>query len=135
MTRLAVVVLTLVVGVSALAVQNSNSKRTKKSSDSATAAADCTAMTDAAITAAVKEKLSNTASVKDANLDVSTSAGVVTLTGKLKTGALKGVATTQAKRVPCVKRVENKCEVEDKTAPASRSKNSSSKSTKNKNTM
>jgi hyperosmotically inducible periplasmic protein len=134
MKRLAVVVLTMVLVGSALGFQNSNSKKTKKTTGSAPAV-DCSTATDASITAAVKEKLSNTASVKDANLDVSTNGGVVTLTGKLKTGALKGVATSQTKRVPCVKRVDNKCEVEDKTAPASRSKNSGSKSTKNKNSM
>jgi osmotically-inducible protein OsmY len=86
-------------------------------------AVDCSKMTDDQITAAVKDKLAKTPSLKDATINVATSAGVVTLTGKVKTGALKGVATNAAKRVPCVKKVDNKCETEPKPAPMPKNKN------------
>ena len=98
-----------------LAAQNSNMK--PKNAAPKKVMVDCSTMTDDQITAAVKDKLSKTKSVKDAMIDVSTSAGVVTLTGKIKTGGLKGVATSQAKRVACVKKVDNKLEVEMKAAP------------------
>lgn len=69
---------------------------------------------DASIAAAVKAKLSSMPSLKDANIDVSVSDGVATLTGMLKTGGLKGVATNAAKRVPGVKSVKNSIEIEKK---------------------
>jgi osmotically-inducible protein OsmY len=118
MKRITVVLVLLLLTGSAFATQNSNMKPAKKP-----AAVDCSKMTDDQITAAVKDKLSKTKSVKDATIDVATSAGVVTLTGKIKTGGLKGVATSQAKRVACVKKVVNNCEVEMKAAPMAKNKN------------
>lgn len=140
MKKITAVLIVLLLAATAFAAQNSNSKsaktsNTKSSNTKATAkkpAADCSGMSDAQITAAVKEKLSKTPSLKDASIDVATNAGVVTLTGKLKTGGLKGVATNQAKRAStCVKKVDNKIEVESKAAP---SKNAAPKPAKNKNT-
>jgi osmotically-inducible protein OsmY len=127
MKRITVVLVLLLLAGSVFATQNSNMKPAKKSNSNAAAkkppAVDCSKMTDDQITAAVKDKLAKTASLKDATIDVATSAGVVTLTGKVKTGGLKGIATIQAKRVACVKKVVNKCETEPKPAPAAKNKN------------
>ena len=75
-------------------------------------------VTDANITTAVKEKLSKTPSLKDANINVSTKDGVVTLTGMLKTGGLKGVATNVTKSVKGVRKVDNKITIEPKAKAA-----------------
>lgn len=138
MKRIAVVLVSLLLTTAAFAGQNSNMKGGKKGNSNtagkkkpAAAAADCSSMTDAQITAAVKDKLGKTPSLKNAKIDAATSGGVVTLTGKVKNGGLKGVATNQAKRASsCVKKVDNKCEVESHAAP---NKNAAPKATKNKN--
>jgi hyperosmotically inducible protein len=62
---------------------------------------------DAAITAAIKEKLSKTPSLKDAGLSVEVKEGVATLTGTLPKPQLKGVATRVVKSVQGVKSVTN----------------------------
>ncbi len=67
---------------------------------------------DATITKNVKEKLATTGSLKDAAITVETKDGVVTLTGSVKTGQLKGVATNVTKSVEGVKSVDNKLSVE-----------------------
>lgn len=69
---------------------------------------------DASVAAAVKEKIGSMPSLKDAKIDVSVSGGVATLTGMVKNGGLKGVATNAAKRVAGVKSVSNKIEIEKK---------------------
>ena len=120
MKRIAVALVFLLLTGSAFAAQNSNTKPAKPAKP---APADCSKMTDDQINAAVKDKLAKTPSLKDATISASTSAGVVTLTGKVKTGQLKGVATNQAKRVACVKKVDNKCETEAKAPPAAKNKN------------
>jgi osmotically-inducible protein OsmY len=74
---------------------------------------------DANITAAVREKLSKTPSLKDANINVMTKDGVVTLTGVLKTGGLKGVATNVTKSVKGVRKVDNQITIEPKAKAAS----------------
>ena len=122
MKRITVVLVLLLLAGSAFAAQNSN-KAPKKPAAAKPAPVDCSKMTDDQITAAVKDKLAKTASLKDATINVATSAGVVTLTGKVKTGGLKGIATIQAKRVACVKKVDNKCETPPKPAPAAKNKN------------
>jgi osmotically-inducible protein OsmY len=81
---------------------------------------DCSATTDAQITDNVKAKLAATPSLKGEAIEVATSAGVVTLTGKVKTSSSKGVATRVTKSVACVKKVDNKCEAEIKSAPPKR---------------
>ena len=81
---------------------------------------DCTATTDAQITDSVKAKLAATPSLKGEVIEVTTSAGVVTLSGKVKTSSSKGVATRVTKGVACVKKVDNKCEAEIKSAPPKR---------------
>jgi hyperosmotically inducible protein len=75
-------------------------------------------VTDANITAAVKDKLSKTPSLKDANINVSTKDGVVTLTGMLKNGGLKGVATNVTKSVKGVRKVDNQITIEPKAKAA-----------------
>lgn len=71
---------------------------------------------DSAITAEVKAKISTAASLKGAAIEVSTTEGVVTLTGAVKTWQAKGVATKIAKAVAGVKSVDNKLAIE-KPAP------------------
>jgi hypothetical protein len=78
-------------------------------------AVDCSAVDDAAISSGVKERLAKAPSLKDATINVDTKDGVVTLKGMVKTGGLKGVATRMAKRVDCVKRVDNQLSVEQKS--------------------
>lgn len=113
MKRIIITVLALFLATSPVWAQD----KTAKPAKAKPAAVDCTTMTDAQITDAVKAKLAGTPSLKDQTIDVATSAGVVTLTGKVKTSSSKGVATRMAKGVPCVKKVVNNCEAEKKTVP------------------
>ncbi len=87
---------------------NSNAK---KSTNKETV--DCSLVDDAKLTANVKEKFSNTKTLKDAQISVRTQSGVVTLSGSVPKGATKGLATRQANRVSCVKKVDNQITVED----------------------
>lgn len=73
---------------------------------------DCSRVDDAAITSSVKERFSKSPALKDAGIGVETKDGVVTLTGKVKSGGLKGVATRVTRRVDCVKKVDNRLSVE-----------------------
>lgn len=73
---------------------------------------DCSRIDDAGITSSVKERFSKSPALKDAGIGVETKDGVVTLTGKVKTGGLKGVATRVTRRVNCVKKVDNRLSVE-----------------------
>ena len=114
-------VLALFVGASA-AIAQKEAKPVK----TVPVAVDCSATTDAHITDNVKAKLAATESLKGQNINVATSAGVVTLTGNVKTSASKGVATRTAKGVDCVKKVVNNCEAEIKTVPP-KAKNSKPK--------
>jgi osmotically-inducible protein OsmY len=81
---------------------------------------DCSAATDDAITAGVKDKLGKSASLKTANIEVETKAGVVTLKGMVKTSGLKGAATRMAKSLDCVKKVDNQLSVEQPNKPRSK---------------
>jgi hypothetical protein len=76
---------------------------------------DCSKVDDATLTANVKIKLANTPSLKDASINVIVKDNTVTLTGSVKKPTNKGLATLQAKRVPCVKKVDNQVTVEGKT--------------------
>jgi hyperosmotically inducible periplasmic protein len=108
-TLIAALLVTLSAATMAFPAQNKNAKSASKP---AAAPVD-----DAAITTSVKDKLSKTPSLKDANINVDTKAGKVTLTGSLKTAGLKGVATNVAKSVKGVKSVDNQITVEG-PAPA-----------------
>ena len=108
--------------------QNKNAKAPAKAAAPKAAPAP---VDDAAITAAVKDKLSKTPSLKTANINVATNSGTVTLTGVVKTGGLKGVATNAVKRVKGVKKVDNQLTVEpkapSKTAAAAKGSNKNTK--------
>lgn len=124
MKRILISALALFLTSSAVWAQNKNAKPAKTKP----AAVDCATTTDAQITENVKAKLAATATLKDQAINVATSGGVVTLTGSVK-GNHKGLASLQARRVPCVKKVNNQITVEG-GAP----KNTNSKrKTKNKN--
>ena len=78
---------------------------------------DCSAATDDAITAGVKEKFAKSASLKSANIEVETKEAVVTLKGMVKTSGQKGAATRMTKGLDCVKKVDNQLSVEQPNKP------------------
>ena len=123
MKRIAITLVMLCMFVSiAFAAQDKTAKAPAKSK---AAPVDCSTVDDATLAANVKSKLSQTPSLKDAAIDVAASNGTVTLTGSLGKGQLKGVATNQAKRVPCVQKVVNQITVPKSNAPpkSAKSKN------------
>jgi osmotically-inducible protein OsmY len=111
MKKILISVLTLILASSAVFSQNKSAKAAKAKP----AAVDCSMTTDAQITESVKAKLAGTTSLKDQTINVSTSGGIVTLTGSVK-GNHKGLASLQARRVPCVTKVENQITVEGAAA-------------------
>jgi osmotically-inducible protein OsmY len=123
MKNVVVALLSLLVVSSAFAVQSADTKAQAKQKASAV---NCSTVDDLAITANVKEKLSKTASLKDAAINVETKSGVVTLTGRVKTGGLKGIATIQTKRVACVQKVDNQLAVEQSKGSSAKNKNAKS---------
>jgi osmotically-inducible protein OsmY len=136
MKKLLITVLTLIFASSVAWSQNSNSKPSKtrasntRSSNTKPVAVDCSKTSDAQITESVRAKLVGTASLKEETINVATSDGVVTLTGKVK-GNHKGLASLQSKRVSCVKKVDNQLTIEKPPATEPKAK---SKKTANKNT-
>jgi osmotically-inducible protein OsmY len=128
MKRTLITVLALFIATSLVWAQNKNAKPAKAKP----AAADCSATTDAQITDNVRAQLASTPSLKDQTINVATNAGVVTLTGNVKTSSSKGVATRMAKSVACVKKVDNKCEAEVKTTPPKASNKNAKPKTSNK---
>lgn len=114
MKRFLISVLALFLATSVVWAQNENQKPAMATP------VDCSGTTDAQITDNVKAKLAATPSLKGEAIEVATSAGVVTLTGKVKTSSSKGVATRVTKSVACVKKVDNKCEAVIKSAPPRR---------------
>jgi len=119
-----VIVLVLMLAGSAFAAQNKNASSSKKPK---APAVDCSKTDDATITKNVQDKLPATPSLKDEKITVETTGGVVKLTGTLTSGRKKGFASITAKRVPCVKSVDNQLTY-TKAAPKTATKN------KNKNT-
>lgn len=115
--------LCLALAGSTFAAQDNAMKATKKAKAEKATPADCSTVTDQAITAGVKERLAKAPSLKNVSIDVETKDGTVTLRGMVKTGGLKGVATRMTKRVDCVKKVDNQLSVEqsaNKKKPASK---------------
>jgi osmotically-inducible protein OsmY len=100
---------------------------TQEAKDKTQAAAQKTAevATDAAITTAVKTKLLADTTVGGLKIDVDTKDGVVTLTGRVHSGAEKTEAMRLARETSGVKRVVNKLTVE--TAATSGRKDTSDK--------
>ena len=123
MKRFLIAVLAVSIATSVGWAQNKNPQPVKSKS----ATVDCSSTTDAQITDNVKAKLAETSSLKGQSIDVATSAGVVTLTGRVKTSSSKGLATRMAKSVACVKKVDNKCEADVKTVPPRANKNAKPK--------
>ncbi|HST20663.1 MAG TPA: BON domain-containing protein [Blastocatellia bacterium] len=120
MKRIAITVVMLCMFVSiAFAAQNKNATAPAKPK---AAPVDCSTVDDATLVANVKDKLSKTPSLKDAAINIAASNGAVTLTGSLGKGQLKGVATNQAKRVPCVQKVVNQITVPKSDAPPKNAK-------------
>lgn len=122
MKRILISVLAVMLGAAAISAQNKNTKSAKAKAP----AADCSAVTDARITEDVKAKL-QTPSLKELTINVNTTAGAVTLTGSAKTATQRGTATRQAKRVSCVKSVDNKMTVEGETPKKSHKATNSNK--------
>ena len=124
-TILTSLLLGLTVSTGAVLAQNPSTQTPAKAAQNSRTAAKqampkpaVAPVTDANITAAVKDKLSKTPSLKDANINVSTKDGVVTLTGMLKNGGLKGVATNVTKSVRGVRKVDNQITIEPKAKAA-----------------
>src|SRR5438105_3811103 len=107
MKRILTSALALFLTSSAVWAQNKNAKPAKTKP----AAVDCATTTDAQITDNVKAKFAATATLRDQAINVATSGGAVTLSGSVK-GNHKGLATLQARRVPCVKKVDNQITME-----------------------
>ena len=124
MKKLLITAVAVLCASTAVWSQNTNTKPPKAKP----AAVDCSKTTDQQITESVKAKLAGTPSLKSETINVATSGGIVTLTGTVK-GNHKGLATLQAKRVACVKKVDNQLTVEKSATPP---KNSNSKKS-NKN--
>lgn len=122
MKRTLISVLAMMLGAAVTSAQNKNAKPSSEKAPTA----DCSAVTDARITEGVKAKL-QTPSLKELTIEVVTSAGAVTLTGSAKTATQRGTATRQAKRVSCVKSVDNKMTVEGETPKKSRKAKNSNK--------
>lgn len=118
MKRILVTLVVSLLASSAFATQNKTA--TPKPT---TEQVDCSTVNDSALAASVKEKLSKTPSLKDATIDVTASGATVTLRGSLAKPQLKGVATNQAKRVPCVKKVDNQIAVPKVSAAPKSEKN------------
>ena len=114
MTALA---LTLVSGV--VWAQDNSAKPSKAKP----AVVDCSKTTDSQITENVKAKFAGTATLKELAINVATSSGVVTLTGSVQKGNNKGLASLQARRVPCVTKVDNQITVEGAAKKSAKPKN------------
>lgn len=108
MKRILITALALTVASCAVWAQDKNTKPGKAKP----AAVDCSKTTDAQITENVRAKFAGTATLKDQTINVATSGGLVTLTGSVQKGTSKGLASLQARRVPCVTKVENQITVE-----------------------
>jgi osmotically-inducible protein OsmY len=108
MKRILITALALTLASGAVCAQDKSAKAQKAKP----AAVDCSKTTDSQITENVKTKFAGTATLKDQPINVTTSTGVVTLTGSVQKGNNKGLASLQARRVPCVTKVENQITVE-----------------------
>ena len=108
MKRIPVALVLLLFATSVLWAQDKAEKPSKAKPE----AVDCASVDDAALTADVKAKLAAAPSLKDATVNVVTSAGVVTLTGTALKPTQKGTASLVAKAVKCVKKVDNRMTIE-----------------------
>lgn len=120
MKKFLFMVLALTIAGTALAAQNSDTKRTAKPK---AAKVDCATVSDAKITEDVQAKLAAAKSLKDLTINVATSAGVVTLTGSANKATQKGTATRVAKAVSCVKKVDNQLTIPAAAKPRPKTAN------------
>ena len=109
MRKLALALLLLVLGSGSAYAQEKAKPAGKAKAEKA---APAVPVDDATVTANVKEKLGKAPSLKDVLINVETKDGVVKLTGTVKTGGLKGVATNVTKSVKGVKKVDNQLAIE-----------------------
>jgi osmotically-inducible protein OsmY len=117
MKKIAILIaFSILISGSALAFQETMAPATKKQAAKPKPSVDCSKVDDAMLVANVKAKLSNTASLKDYLITATAKDGKVSLTGSVKKATNKGLATRQAKRVPCVKSVDNQISIEGKPA-------------------
>jgi hyperosmotically inducible periplasmic protein len=108
MKRIPVFLVLLLFATSVLGAQDKAEKAPKAKPE----AVDCSSVDDASLTADVKAKLAAAPSLKDVMVNVATNAGVVTLTGMAVKPTQKGTASLVAKRVKCVKKVDNRMTIE-----------------------
>ena len=114
-----VAVLMLLLMCGAAFAQNKNAAKPKKPK---IPPVDCSTVDDVSLARNVSERIAAAPSLKGQAITATADGGVVTLTGKVKTGSNKGTATRVTRAVKCVKSVTNKLEVEMKAAPASKKK-------------
>ena len=127
MRRILVAVLMLMLMSGAALAQNSNAAKPKKPK---IPPPNCSTVDDVTLAKNVSDRLAAAPSLKGQAITATADGGVVTLTGKVKTGGNKGTATRVAKAVTCVKSVTNNLEVEMKTAVPRGNKNGSTASKK-----
>jgi len=130
MRRPLVALLVLVLMCGAAFAQNKNAAKPRKPK---MPPVDCTTVDDVTLAKNVSERIAAAPSLKDQTITATADGGVVTLTGKVKTGSNKGTATRVAKAVKCVKSVTNKLDVEMKTAVSRGNKNGAAASKKKSN--
>jgi osmotically-inducible protein OsmY len=130
MRRILVAVLMLMLISGMVFAQNKNTAKPKKPK---MPAVDCSTVDDVTLAKNVNDRLAAAPSLKGQAITATADGGVVTLTGKVKTGGNKGTATRVAKAVKCVKSVTNNLEVEMKTAVPKGNKNGSTASKKKSN--
>ena len=120
MKKVAAFLAVFVFATTAVWAQNKNEKATKPKPT-----VDCSKVDDAKLTADVKARLAAAASLKGLSINVATSSGAVTLTGKAMKPTQKGTATRVARAVKCVTKVDNQMTVVDaapKTVPKNANK-------------
>ena len=118
MKRIAIlVVFSILIASSVVAYQETTAPATKKQPAKPKATVDCSKVDDATLAVNVKDKLSNTPSLKSFNITAASKGGTVMLSGSVSKPTNKGLAARQTKRVPCVKSVDNQISIEGKAAP------------------
>jgi osmotically-inducible protein OsmY len=130
MRKILVAWLMMLLVCGAVAAQNTSAAKPKKAK---APAVDCATVDDAALTKSVNDRLAATPSLKGQAVTATASGGVVTLTGKVKTGANKGTATRVAKAVKCVKSITNNLDVEVRTPVPAGNRNGAAASKKKSN--
>ena len=130
MRRILVAVLMLMLMGGAALAQNSNAAKPKKPK---VPAVNCSTVDDVTLARNVSDRLAATPSLKGQAITATADGGVVTLTGKVKTGGNKGTATRVARAVACVKSVTNKLDVEVRTAVPKGNKNGATAAKKKSN--